>query len=393
MAESNSTAIIDRGTRKRIPELLLMIITSVPLGLLLNQLSGILDSMGRNVFDYSPLYLSYVFFLLSITLILFWILVQRIRYVRITALVQLLIDTTKGEIPYIEFSNNGDSWIHYKPQIYLANAFNMMKLSLRLSSTVEKHGFRTWTDPSLPLENSEREERIRNEIIESYVHFPSVTDSPVSELFDRVLTDYLQNAMYVAENFGIQEREYLITHDWRDKKMGGFKASPATETELKRAVPEDPSLSILKIETLYVSDSDSRSFRVRIPQGMDIKDISSGECRGFSITGNGIALEVSYKIIRRISPDDSNLIMQREAEDTPTRVVAEQIELTTHVKMTILGFLRNRGLFNRLVRWAEEYIYNLTSEFDWPTFKARNKIQLFKRENIGLQDTEESNAR
>ena len=118
------------------------------MSLLINQLSGILDSIGRNEFIYTPDYLAFFGLLLIITLILFWVLIRRIRHVRNTAVVQLLIDTARGEIPYIEFSDHQNNWLHYKPQMYLANAFTMMKLSLRFSSTIQKHGARTWIAPA-----------------------------------------------------------------------------------------------------------------------------------------------------------------------------------------------------------------------------------------------------
>ncbi len=379
MVGRDNITTIDRGTTKRIPELILMIITTVILSLLINQISGILDSIGKNEFDYNLPYLLITLFFTVLALILFWILAQTIRNVRINALIQVWIDTTHGEIPYLSFKNHDGAHFHYRPQMYLANAFKLMHISLQQIATFEKYGDRVWTDPTIPFEESEREERIREKIIAFYND--SSTDNPVYELFDRVLTDYLQNARYMAENLGIQEIDYCITHKWRDNQMGGFDARSTTETDPKRVFPMDHSSPILKIEPIFSSDSDSRDIFIRIPKGMEISDISSDECRGFSIIGNGIVLKIFYSKLRTISLNDSDLTLH---SDEDLRLLADQIELTTHLKMTIFGFLHYRKLFNRIVRWAEEFIYNLTSEFDWFAFKTKNAINHFEIKNLEL---------
>jgi hypothetical protein len=377
-------SIIDRGTVKRIPELLLMILTTVILSLLVNQLSGILDSIGRNEFTYDPIYLICVLSLFVIILILYWELIQRVRQVKIPVVIQLAIDSTNGEIPYIRYMDHEGNEFQYKAQLYLANAFKMMSVSLRTISTFEKHGARTWMDPSVPFENSEREGRIRQKIIEFYANPNNARDNPVYELFDRVLTDYLQNTRYMAENVGIQEKEWIITHEWRDNELGGFTAKPASDIDPMSVPAEDDQSSILKLETLFVSDSDSRWFQVRIPEEMEIIDISSENCRGFSISGKGIDLVVSYESIRQTSPDDSGLITDK----AEAGIVFEQLELVATLKMTIQGYVRYRNSYHRLVRWAEDYIYNITTEFDWPGFKAKNGINQFERLNLELEDDE-----
>ena len=55
MVGDEYSTTVDRGSAKRIPELLLMIVTSIPLSLLINQISGILDSIGREEFEYIPI--------------------------------------------------------------------------------------------------------------------------------------------------------------------------------------------------------------------------------------------------------------------------------------------------------------------------------------------------
>jgi hypothetical protein len=387
VVERDYTTSIDRGTAKRIPELILMFITTVLLSALINQISGILDSIGRNEFDYNLPYLAITSFLTVLALTLFWKLAQTIRNVKINALIQVWIDTTQGIIPYLTFKNHDGVSFHYRPQLYLANAFKLMHISLQNIATFEKHGAKVWTDPTVPFEESEREVRVREKIIAFYTD--SSTDNPVYELFDRVLTDYLQDARYMAENLGIQEIGYCVTHEWRDKKMGGFNARPATETDPKSVIPVDHSSPILKIEPLYSSDSDSREIYIRIPKGMEISDISSDGFRGFSIIGNGIELKISYLQLRTISLYDSDLTMH---SDEDILLLADQIELTTHLKMTILGYLRYRKLFNRIVRWAEEYMHNLTSEFDWFAFKTKNAIDHFEITNLELKvENEEKN--
>lgn len=388
MVQEEASRDLGGGAAKRIPELLLMLLTSVVLAILINLLTGIIDSWSRNDFAYNVLYLVIVSFFLVVSCVLFWVLARSLREIEIKTVSQFLVDSKLGEVPYIKFRNPQGNEIRFKPQIYLANAFVFMKVNCQVLAMREEYGARMWRTPPVPSVDSGREERIRQRIIESYRVPHEATPSPVFDLLDCVLIKHLQNSMYMAGRYGIEETDFMIIHDRCEGVIGGFKVRSPTEDESRRVSGSDLPQGILRVELIEVGGSDSTDVRVRIPKGMEIKDISSENIRGINISGRGIELIIEYERIRQMLMDDTEIVVLNESGEVDDSIVVEQLEITTKIKMTVFGYLRNRRMFTRLVRWADDYSSMIASEFDWPSFQARNEISQAIRETFELHSHE-----
>lgn len=365
--------IKEQGAERRILELLLMIVTSVFMATSINLLTGIIDSWSRNEFAYDPLYLMGVIGVFVITCFLMWRLIGRIREVEYKTVCQFLIDKTQGEAPCFHFENHKNEAHFYKPQTHLASAFVMMQAYFQIVAMEEKYGHLMWMFP-LPAVNSDREARIRQRIKEAYTKSDEDIDNPVSDLFDCVIVQYLQDSRYMAETYGISEKKLMIIHDRSENAIGGFKSRAPTEEEAREVSAKDLPSGILDVKLIATGSGGSRNMEVRIPQNMVIDDISSGSTRGMRISGGGVELAITHKHIRYLRREDTGLVILTPSGEVDCSIAADQYELCVRLKMKILGYIRDRERFTRLVRWAEEFSRTIRFEFDWPSFVRRNRI-------------------
>jgi len=340
---------------RRISELLLTIVTAFCASFSINLLTGAIDSWSRNDFTYDPLYLIAVVGFPVITFALIWKLTRLMREVEFKAICQFLIDKTQGEVPFWQFESHNNERHPYKPQTYLANAFVMMKVMLQLRGLTS-------------------ETRIRQRIVDAYSLTEGATDNPVSDLIDCIIVQHLQDSGYMADDYGFTQSKLMVIHDRTEGAIGGFKARKLTEEETGAIPAGNLPPGLLAARLMGTFSPDSRSVLVRVPKNMRIEDISKGETRGMGISGTGVRLEITHKHLRNLSSEDTGLFVLSPTGQVDTSAIVDQFEMQAKLKMTILGYLRYRETFKRLVRWAERFCKEIWFQFDWPSFSQRNQI-------------------
>lgn len=378
-----------RSSGTIIKSILEIILAAILLAVLVNLITGIIDAFGSGQWTYNGFYVLGVMILFPIVVYVFWLISKNPLKARSICITQILVDTERGEAPYLQFKDKKGEGHLYKPQIALANAFRMMSISFSVLEGQERHGHKVWTG-EVGLTGSKRESRIRQRIIDAFVKEGYCPDNPISDLMDTLLAHRLGESRYDAASMGIEEKKVLIVQNRTEKGVGGFQVLEKPDDEGNQSVIEKMPKDILDIQPIFTGSSRSHDFAVQIPSAMIAEDATTEKERGIRIHGGGVDILITHEYVRHEKPRNVGLSIQNESGSRDDSIVAVQYRIEMSIMLSVCGYLHNPERNESLFLWAQQICRDLYSFLCWPEFKREHEIWTAQRSSLDVSDLTDS---